>query len=183
MNKQPAVTWENMSLLVDETIGEFKGDFAFLSNFYELGNPIPASWGEGALVRYVPTTEHAYQAGKARLPDEFVWVCQSNTPDTSKRRGKQVKIRESFEANKVSHMLHCVRLKFKVNPELAQRLLDTKDVLLIEGNNWGDQFWGVTLKDGVGKNVLGEILMLVRDELRCERSARELAGFGTRPYT
>ena len=40
----------------------------------------------------------------------------------------------------------------------------TRDRVLIEGNDWGDTFWGMT--DGEGENHLGKILMRVRAELR-----------------
>jgi len=35
---------------------------------------------------------------------------------------------------------------------------------LVEGNNWGDTFWGVTPQAG-GINMLGRCLVLVRSEL------------------
>ena len=37
------------------------------------------------------------------------------------------------------------------------------DVDLIEGNTWGDTFWGQV--DGKGENKLGKLLMKIRDEL------------------
>ena len=56
--------------------------------------------------------------------------------------------------------------KFTQNPDLAKRLLDTGDEILEEGNTWHDTYWGVDLKTGEGKNMLGSILMRVRNELR-----------------
>jgi hypothetical protein len=50
------------------------------------------------------------------------------------------------------------------NSELRQKLLATEDAILIEGNTWGDTFWGVC--KGVGKNHLGKILMAIRKELQ-----------------
>jgi predicted NAD-dependent protein-ADP-ribosyltransferase YbiA (DUF1768 family) len=43
-------------------------------------------------------------------------------------------------------------------------LLETKDATLIEGNTWGDQYWGVCA--GVGENHLGKLLMQIRSELQ-----------------
>jgi hypothetical protein len=37
-------------------------------------------------------------------------------------------------------------------------------MILIEGNTWGDTFWGVC--NGVGENNLGKTLMNVREILR-----------------
>jgi len=42
--------------------------------------------------------------------------------------------------------------------------MDTADAALIETSNM-DAFWG-TGKKGIGKNMLGKLLMEVRDELR-----------------
>jgi predicted NAD-dependent protein-ADP-ribosyltransferase YbiA (DUF1768 family) len=47
--------------------------------------------------------------------------------------------------------------------------LDTGEAKLEEGNRWGDEFWGVNLKTGRGKNWLGVLLMRVRNELRSEK--------------
>ena len=46
------------------------------------------------------------------------------------------------------------------------RLLETGDVYLEETNTWGDVFWGVC--NGKGENMLGQVLMLIRDELKAE---------------
>ena len=49
----------------------------------------------------------------------------------------------------------------KFSDPLLQSLLETTgDEELIEGNHWGDVFWGVC--KGVGENHLGKILMKVR---------------------
>jgi len=47
---------------------------------------------------------------------------------------------------------------------ILERLLATGDQELIEGNTWGDRFWGVC--DGEGQNQLGRLLMELRNELR-----------------
>lgn len=41
--------------------------------------------------------------------------------------------------------------------------LATGDAILIEGNTWGDRFWGVC--EGFGQNHLGHVLMRVRVQL------------------
>ena len=56
-------------------------------------------------------------------------------------------------------MLELLHLKFR-HPVLKDQLLATGDVELIEGNDWGDEFWGVCC--GKGSNNLGKLLMLVR---------------------
>jgi predicted NAD-dependent protein-ADP-ribosyltransferase YbiA (DUF1768 family) len=60
-----------------------------------------------------------------------------------------------------------IREKFK-NQKLAQDLLETGELELIEGNNWHDNFWGSCScpKCGSGGlNYLGKILMRIRAEL------------------
>ena len=47
---------------------------------------------------------------------------------------------------------------------MASRLINTGDAILIEGNTWGDTYWGVC--DGVGENRLGKLLMEVREECK-----------------
>ena len=47
---------------------------------------------------------------------------------------------------------------------LKRQLLETGAAELIEGNYWGDRYWGVC--KGVGDNWLGKLLMTVRKEIR-----------------
>ena len=53
--------------------------------------------------------------------------------------------------------------KFEQNQDCLERLLKTRDTELVEGNTWGDIYWGVC--NGVGENHLGKILMRIRSEL------------------
>ncbi|CAM0109837.1 hypothetical protein VPH166E361_0119 [Vibrio phage 166E36-1] len=64
-------------------------------------------------------------------------------------------------------MEYGLRYKFSdTNPSLRSKLLDTSDVELVEGNWWGDKYWGVCLKTGEGENNLGKLLMKVREDLK-----------------
>lgn len=138
-----------------ENINSFTGQFSFLSNFYE--TPIAF---EGVEWR---TVEHAYQAMKTLNMEERERIRQAETPGKAKRLGKTITLRSDWESIKVDVMLDLLRLKFS-NPELKEKLLATGHAQLIEGNTWGDTFWGVDRKRG-GKNTLGKLLMLVRTEL------------------
>jgi predicted NAD-dependent protein-ADP-ribosyltransferase YbiA (DUF1768 family) len=60
-------------------------------------------------------------------------------------------------------MRSLLRQKF-AHPSMRERLLATGDEELIEGNWWGDTFWGVC--NGEGQNQLGKLLMRVRHESR-----------------
>jgi len=69
-------------------------------------------------------------------------------------------------------MLRLVRDKFR-DPELAKALLDTREEKLVEGNQWGDRFWGAVWNGSSweGRNELGKILMKVRADLRQAKAA------------
>jgi predicted NAD-dependent protein-ADP-ribosyltransferase YbiA (DUF1768 family) len=61
-------------------------------------------------------------------------------------------------------MRKLLRQKFMKNDLYRDALRETGDQQLIEGNYWGDTFWGVC--DGVGTNHLGRLLMEIRAELQ-----------------
>jgi len=61
-------------------------------------------------------------------------------------------------------MMEVTLLKFINNPVLRQQLLDTGDQRLVEGNKWGDIYWGVC--KGCGRNQLGKTLMRAREMFR-----------------
>jgi ribA/ribD-fused uncharacterized protein len=133
----------------------FVDDFDFLSNFH----PSPVRW-EGVLY---PTVEHAFQAAKTDDPEERATILAAGSPGKAKRLGKRVRLRKDWESVKVGIMETLVRAKFVSHPELRAALLATGEGRLVEGNTWGDAFWGVCR--GAGKNHLGRILMRVRGEL------------------
>jgi hypothetical protein len=74
----------------------------------------------------------------------------------------------AWEESKVRVMHGLVLQKFTRHPELGEQLLATRGRELIEGNTWGDRFWGVC--GGQGQNYFGHILMEVRAYLagRCD---------------
>lgn len=81
--------------------------------------------------------------------------------------GREDEYRDDWYEIRVEIMLDLLRQKF-AHPELRQMLLDTGDAELLEGNNWGDVFWGVDQDTGEGQNWLGRLLMQVREEIRLE---------------
>lgn len=138
-------------------IRSFRGEYDFLSNFYEA----PVTY-EG--ITY-PHSEAAFQAAKV-LDEEMRRTFTALTPTQAKHRGKRVALRSDWNEVRLNVMEEVVRCKFTQHPELAQRLLDTGDALLMEGNRWRDTFWGVSTATGKGQNHLGKILMKIREELR-----------------
>lgn len=144
------------------TIDSFRGDFGFLSNFYE-----SSIWINGD--RY-PSVEHAYQAAKAGDEVTKKMIREAKTPGIAKKLGQSCQLPYDWDTKKVSVMRDLVREKFK-NPLLRSLLLATGDAVLVEGNHWNDRFWGVCR--GAGQNWLGKILMEVRDECKREESVVE----------
>ena len=65
-----------------------------------------------------------------------------------------------------------IRQKFTRYPELGNKLLETGDAKLIEGNNWNDRFYGAVYdtnrNEWMGENHLGKLLMKIREELKQE---------------
>ena len=137
-------------------IGEFQGEYRFLSNFW----PAEVVY-EG--ITY-PTAEHAYQASKTLDADARRRIAALPTPAEAKAEGRKLKLRDDWETAKFVVMEDVVRLKFTSHPQLRDKLLATGDAVLEEGNTWGDRVWGVY--QGHGENRLGKILMKVRQELR-----------------
>ena len=58
-----------------------------------------------------------------------------------------------------------IDIKFNQNIDLAKRLINISDDLLVEWNSWGDKFWGKCLKTNKGENHLGKILLKKKYEL------------------
>lgn len=138
-------------------IDSFTGGYRWLSNFCE--HPLTYDGIEYASV------EHAYQAAKSRDPKERDYIAEAPTPGEAKKRGRKATLRQNWEEVKDIVMLECLHKKF-ADPSLRSQLLDTGESPLIEGNYWGDTYWGVCR--GVGQNRLGELLMQVRQEIRNE---------------
>lgn len=137
-------------------IDRFDGDYAFLSNFYACGS-VPVRI-PGAGVVLAPTVEHAFQAVKTLDPSERVAVLRAQTPTLAKRAGRRVALRPGWDAMRLDVMRSCLERKFRPGSPLAERLIATGDAHLVEGNTWGDRFWGES-PVGRGENHLGLLLM------------------------
>lgn len=99
---------------------------------------------------------------KSRNPEDWAFVSKIATPGQAKRYGSRVlALRPRWEAMKIRIMARVVRAKFRQNSSLLSLLLATAPSELVEGNTWGDTFWGQCR--GKGTNHLGLLLMEVRD--------------------
>ena len=127
----------------------------FLSNFWPAEVKL-----DGAVY---PTVEHAYQAAKTTDSAWREMIRAASNPGEAKKLGRNAPLREGWDDIKLEIMRTLVWQKFE-DPYLRLKLLATGDQALIEGNTWGDTFWGVC--NGVGENHLGLILMNIRDRVR-----------------
>ena len=136
-------------------IDNFKGEYFFLSNFY----PTKIKYNG---IQYL-NNEAAFQAQKCTTMEDRIKFSYLN-PSDAKKLGRRIILRNDWESVKISIMREIVFEKFKQNPHLTEKLLDTGNVYLEEGNDWGDRIWGTV--NGVGRNELGKILMEVRKEIK-----------------
>ena len=146
-------------------IDKFAGNYRFLSNFYKLTWPI---YWRG--INY-PTTEHFFQAMKTCDFNERVAMANCPTPGDAKRMGRKITLRKDWSAIKEIVMEMGVTLKFTMNMDIANKLIATGNIPLVEGNYWHDNYWGNCMcpkcVDIPGRNYLGTTLVIVREKLAC----------------
>lgn len=86
-------------------------------------------------------------------------------------RDRTKRLRRDWESVKVSVMTEALRAKFTQHAELRDILLGTADAKLVE-HTTNDDYWGDG-GDGSGRNMLGILLMRVREELRAAAATTE----------
>jgi ribA/ribD-fused uncharacterized protein len=138
-----------------------RDEYGFLSNFYK--SPITLKGFEWR------TSEHYFQAQKfaGTKYETKVRNCPSAMDAANMGRDRSLPLRGEWERVKDEVMYETVMAKFTQNTYLKEKLLETGDAELIE-NTKNDGYWG-NKGDGTGKNMLGKILMKVREELQSNR--------------
>lgn len=135
---------------------QFRGKYAFLSNFY----PISIYHMDV----FFTSAEHAYQASKSNNKVVRERIGALETPAMAKQYGRHILIRPDWDEVKLMMMEDILRLKFHRNHIMLRRLLaETNPLEIIEDNHWGDRFWGSCM--GYGQNHLGKLLMKIRAEV------------------
>lgn len=144
---------------IPPVIDRFRGTYSFLSNF--------STYKVFYMGDTYYSAEAAYQGAKAATDLQRMKMVRVKRPDFARRIGRNMKpIRADWENVKLRVMYDIVKAKFLQNEKLQAKLLATRDRMLIEGNDWGDTFWGMV--DGEGENNLGKILMRVREEIKTD---------------
>jgi ribA/ribD-fused uncharacterized protein len=118
------------------------------------------------------TSEHAYQAGKARKPEVRKWLMAAPSPSLLAMAAHGLyywDVAPGWSTSKFVRMREVLRAKFSQHPDLRELLLSTGEARLVETatvDNEVNRLWGEV--NGSGKNMLGVLLMEVREELRRE---------------
>ncbi|WP_375455980.1 NADAR family protein [uncultured Methylobacterium sp.] len=130
-----------------------------------------------------PTSEHAYQAGKARKPEVRAWLMSAPSPALLAMAAHGLytwDVTPGWSRFKFDRMRGVLRAKFKQHDDLRHLLLSTGNARLVEAatvDNPVNRLWGEV--NGVGKNMLGELLMELRRELQdigCRQTRQQRTG-------
>lgn len=116
--------------------------------------------------RVWPTSEHFFQAQKFAGTEHEEMVRQTASPMVAARMGRERSRprRNDWDRIRDDVMRQAVRAKFSQHAVLRDLLLSTGTARLIEHTS-NDDYWADG-GDGSGRNMLGIILMEVREELR-----------------
>jgi N-glycosidase YbiA len=136
-------------------------EFGWLSNL----SPHPLIGPDG---RQWPSGENLYQSEKY-LQDSYKEKIRQAKPREACLLGRNpppgITLRPDWNnETKLKTMETCLRLKFSQHTDLKKMLVNTGDAKLIEHTS-KDAFFGDG-GDGTGANHLGELLMILRDEIR-----------------
>jgi ribA/ribD-fused uncharacterized protein len=115
---------------------------------------------------YWSTSEHYFQAQKFIGTPYLAKLRLVKTPKEAANMGRQrtLPLRSDWEDVKDNIMRKAVFSKFSTNKDIQGILLSTGNEKLVE-NSPIDYYWGCGA-DGSGKNMLGIVLMEVRQQLK-----------------
>jgi ribA/ribD-fused uncharacterized protein len=122
------------------------------------------------------TAEHAYQAGKARKPEVRDWLMAAPSPALLAMAAHglyQWDITPSWSRIKFDRMRAVLHSKFTQHEDLREILISTGSKRLVESasvDNPVNRLWGEV--NGVGKNMLGVLLMELRTQLSTAAKSR-----------
>lgn len=128
-------------------IDSFSGEHYYLSNFYPHDGK--------------RTIHHFYNCLKTDHPMTMLQILFAPTPIRAIQLGKSVVVRPYWNDVRLHVMEYLLRKKFE-DTRLRGLLLATAPDVLINGNDWGEEYWGQV--DGDGLNYLGHLLMEIRDD-------------------
>jgi ribA/ribD-fused uncharacterized protein len=115
-----------------------------------------------------PSVEHYYQAMKFEDEDyrEQIRTAPHPTDCTKLGKSKRHGRRNDWDKVKETYMTRGTYIKCRAHPEVADALLATGELKIIETSQY-DYYWGCG-RDSRGHNTYGKVLMGVREQLRKE---------------
>lgn len=155
---------ENEAPEIDRTISFYRANekpYGAFSNLFR--RPVEF---EGVVF---PTAEHAYQAGKASKQAVRDWILAAPSPALAAMAAHGLytwDVVPHWANIKFDRMRGVLRAKFTQHCDLAELLLSTGSARLVERgrvDNAVNRLWGEV--NGKGQNMLGVLLMELRDEL------------------
>jgi ribA/ribD-fused uncharacterized protein len=151
-----------------------KKSHGYLSNFYPCEFVVEGLKYNCSEQYFMKKKQELFDNSNKNLGEQ---IMAEINPKQIKNYGRVVKNFDQtiWDKNKYQIMYQGVKSKFISNPELAKKLLDTKNKKLVEASPY-DKIWGIGLSESdakkisnptnwPGTNLLGQILEQVRDEL------------------
>lgn len=153
--------WEMIRHLTPEDfpveIERFEGAYEFLSNSF----PSPILYDGLAF----SCAEAAFQAARCTLLSDKKRIAQGDG-SRAKNIAARIEPRPDWDEEKLTTMEEILRAKFSQNPDLAQKLTETGNAILIYSTNGKNRYWGKDRYTDQGDNHLGQLLMKLRKELQ-----------------
>lgn len=154
-----------------EIIFMFEDEHRFLSNFIACKVTLPEEtvFVDGALLTLpemeFDSVENAYMAWKTvdLGMREHIKTLSAGQAKKYSRKDDFIVRPDICDEKRVKIMRILTLQKYSQrNPELLAQLLATNNATIIEGNTWGDSFFGFDLINGFGFNHLGLTIMETR---------------------
>lgn len=142
--------------LLQEDILQFNKQYSWLSNFS------PCSIELDSII--YKSVEHAYMSAKSDDEQWKYFCAKEDLARIVKNKSKSIILKDNWNSIKVDIMYNCLLQKYTQEP-YKSLLKNTGDCFIQEGNTWKDTFWGVDLSTSNGKNMLGTLIMNIRDKL------------------
>lgn len=140
-------------------VKSFDGEFDFLNMFYNCKVIV----GKFTYLN----AYSAFTASKCKNENEKRAFTRLNAIK-SKKKSKRLLKRDDWDDVKVDIMKEIQRAKFEQNPELKEKLLKI-DGYIENQVMYTDLFWGKNISQNKGKNMLGKIIMELRDEFKNQK--------------
>lgn len=135
-----------------------KEPYGFMSNYFKSRFFVLGRWWNWS--------EAPYQAAKTVIKSEIDAIHQATKANDTRLLGQKVTLRSDWDEVKYIVMKEVLTAKFLQCHDLRKQLIETGDEELIEDSPV-DYYWGCGA-DGSGENMLGKLLMELREELKGE---------------